>query len=76
MIHPAVDILSDEDREYEGLQTGRLIPVYPSGEEYRKVGLDSHGFRKIILSAWDELKEKVPDSLPLAIRKEMNLIPL
>lgn len=76
MIHPAVDILSDEDREYEGLQTGRLIPVYSSGEEYRKVGLDSHGFRKIILSAWDELQNKIPDPLPLEIRKELTLIPL
>jgi ATP-dependent DNA helicase RecG len=76
MIHPAVDVLSDENEEYEGIHTGRIIPIYPSAEPYRKVGLDSRGFRKIILSAWENLKGGIPDVLPPPIRDAENLCKL
>jgi ATP-dependent DNA helicase RecG len=76
MVHPVVDILSDEDEEYDGIFTGRIIPLYPSGEEFRKVGLDSRGFRRIIISAWESLKENIPDPLSKTFREAENLCQL
>jgi ATP-dependent DNA helicase RecG len=76
MVHPVVDVLSDEDKEYEGIFTGRIVPLYPSGDAFRKVGLDSRGFRRIILAAWDDLHEKIYDPLPKPIRNEGKLCTL
>jgi len=76
MVHPVVDILSDEEKDYEGIFTGRIVPLYPSGDVYRKVGLDSRGFRRIILSAWQDLQEKITDPLPKSVLDSGNLCSL
>jgi len=47
LIHPEYDHLEDESDE-EFLHTGGIIPVYPTTEGLRRVGLDSRGLRRII----------------------------
>jgi ATP-dependent DNA helicase RecG len=47
LIHPEYDHLEDESDE-EFLHTGGIIPVYPSTDGLKRVGLDSHGLRRII----------------------------
>ncbi len=53
LIHPDYDHLEDESDE-EFLHTGGIIPVYPSTDGLKRVGLDSRGIRrtlwKLILS--------------------------
>ena len=52
LIHPDYDHLEgDQDgakSDEEFLHTGGIIPVYPTTEELRRVGLDSRGIRRII----------------------------
>ncbi len=52
MVHPEYDILSDDERK--PLNTGAVIPLYPSSEALKKVGLDSRGFRRIIKACLED----------------------
>ncbi len=49
------------------LNTGGLVPLYPSGQELARVGLDSAGFRRtigsVIRTHLDRVREVLPDSL-------------
>ena len=49
------------------LNTGGLVPLYPSGKELARVGLDSAGFRRtigsVIRTHLDRVREVLPDSL-------------
>jgi ATP-dependent DNA helicase RecG len=47
LIHPDYDHLEDESDE-DFLHTGGIIPVYPTTEALRRVGMDSRGLRRII----------------------------
>ena len=55
MIHPEYDILTDD--ESDPLHTGAVIPLYPSTQALKSVGLDGRGFRRIINSALDFLED-------------------
>tara|TARA_S200000501_G_scaffold94115_1_gene87439 strand:- start:7175 stop:9283 length:2109 start_codon:yes stop_codon:yes gene_type:complete len=46
IIHPEYDIINLQDME--PLNSGGIIPIYPSNELLKKVGLESRGLRKII----------------------------
>jgi ATP-dependent DNA helicase RecG len=54
LIHPDYDHLEDESDDEEPqnfaslLHTGGIVPVYPTTEGLRRVGLDSRGLRRII----------------------------
>jgi ATP-dependent DNA helicase RecG len=66
MIHPDYDRLGDGD--LDGLQnTGKIIPVYPGSEDFRRVGLNSYTFRKIfqilLASHLDTIKENLPEEI-------------
>lgn len=58
----------------EMIHAGRIIPLYPSGEVLKSEGLDSRGFRKILYSALEKLKGKIPEILPNEIVKRRGLI--
>lgn len=48
MVHPDIDRLQDEEN-LAFINTGGIIPVYPSNAELEKVGLNRHGgFRKLM----------------------------
>jgi ATP-dependent DNA helicase RecG len=53
------------------VHTGRLVPVYPETE-----GLSSKWFRYVLKPLLTAFKDKIPETLPEAITKENNLLPL
>ena len=68
MVHPDVDRLEDEDSR-DFLHTGRIIPIYSSNAELKKVGLDAHaGFRRLMRTLL-ELLEPLPEYLPGELRR-------
>lgn len=75
MVHPEFDKLSD-DGENDFLNTGRIIPLYPSSESLGKVGMDSRGFRRVIKVALKSYSHELRDSLPRDILKRQELIDL
>ena len=92
MVHPDIDRISREQPDAlrdggggEGensvdwamrLNTGGLVPLYPSGQELSRVGLDSAGFRRIIHSALLQYGGSIRDVLPDSCRASRGLIDL
>lgn len=56
IVHPEYEILEDEEDE-DLLHTGRIIPLYPSGEELKRSFLDSRGMRRLIKPVIDGLTD-------------------
>lgn len=87
-IHPAIDRISsvptDDETQDEAppvdwnttLNTGGLVPLYPSGQELERVGLDSAGFRRIIAGALRLHGDAVPETLPDLLLRKRKLVPL
>jgi ATP-dependent DNA helicase RecG len=58
------------------LNTGGLVPLYPSGQELARVGLDSAGFRRTIGSVIRTHIQRVKDVLPEDLLASHGLVPL
>ena len=63
MVHPEFDKLSDEG-DSDFLNTGRIIPLYPSTEALGKVGMDSRGFRRVIKAALKNYSQELCELVP------------
>ena len=74
IVHPEYDKL--DNKGSDSLHTGAVIPLYPSTQELKNVGLDGRGFRKIIKSALEFLEGHDAEFFPQSIRTDQNLIPL
>ncbi len=81
LIHPDYDHLEDEEEEAQNfaslLHTGGIIPLYPTTEVLRRVGLDSRGLRRIIWRLLDsrdnyEFPDDVLPAEVLATNSLMN----
>ncbi|MFQ6615847.1 MAG: ATP-dependent DNA helicase RecG [Fidelibacterota bacterium] len=72
--HPEYDRLDGE--ESDPLHTGAVIPLYPSTQGLKGVGLESRGFRKIVRGALEFLKEEQAEFLPAELRSQNGLLPL
>jgi ATP-dependent DNA helicase RecG len=80
-IHPDFDRLGGLLEEGEPdwgklLNTGAIIPQYPSTAKLTQVGLDSRGFRRIIRSALKSHLSDVREILPSDIRQNVRLVDL
>jgi ATP-dependent DNA helicase RecG len=86
-VHPALDRLKGparEDEEEAGedvdwsrtLHTGGFVPLYPSGQELERVGLDSAGFRRIIASVLHSHASEVHETIPADLLLKHRLAPL
>jgi len=64
-VHPDYDIL--ESGDYTTLNTARIIPLYPSTADLKKVGLDSRGFRRLFHKYFEKLIWKIDEILPCEI---------
>ena len=51
LVHPDYDRLGDDDLSGV-LNTGKIVPIYPGSEEFRRAGLNSYTFRKIFQSLY------------------------
>jgi ATP-dependent DNA helicase RecG len=80
LMHPDVEILDDavdgtsdaaERNLAVSLEVGRIIPIYEAAGQGR---LTSRWFRKVIHGLLQNLPE-LPDPIPEAVRRRMNLIP-
>lgn len=78
IVHPEFDLLSEdgEDREEEFVNTGKIIPLYPSSESLSQVGLDSRGFRRVIRQMLSTHGDEIEEILPQTILQRHNLMPL
>lgn len=71
MIHPDFDILSEKR---EQLHTGQLIPIYPSNQDFKKVGLSNYSLRRIISLTLQKYGNQIPESLPDYLAKRYRLL--
>lgn len=71
LVHPDFDVISEEK---EQLNTGQLIPIYPSGQELKDAGVSNYAFRRIISQALQKFAEEIPETLPDYLQKRYRLI--
>jgi ATP-dependent DNA helicase RecG len=80
LMHPDVEILDDavdgnsdaaERNLAASLEVGRIVPIYEAAGQGK---LTSRWFRKVIHGLLENLPE-LPDPIPEAVRRHMNLIP-
>ena len=71
LTHPDFDKL---DAEGASLDTGRIIPLYPGGAAFDKVGLTSRSFRKIVYGLIKEHGLRLPEILPAWIVEQYKLM--
>lgn len=78
MINPQYEIVhdpgeaagGDEERKWQTLEVGRIIPIYEA------VGkLTARWFRRVVHGALENLTEDIPDAIPPKIRGRMGLSP-
>ena len=74
---PQFEILGElegdaEQKAAESLEIGRIVPIYESAGQGR---LTSRWFRRITRRALEDLTPELPEGIPSAVRKRLNLIP-
>ena len=77
LVQPQFEILAEADgdaeqKAAESLEIGRIVPIYESAGQGK---LTTRWFRRIIHSALENLTPELPESIPAAVRKRMNLVP-
>ncbi|HSA13141.1 MAG TPA: ATP-dependent DNA helicase RecG [Spirochaetota bacterium] len=75
IVHPEFDFI-DENPGGRALNTGRIVPLYPSSEKLSGIGFDSRGFRRSIGEAIELFLPMVEDSLERDILVRHGLIGL
>jgi len=80
MAHPEFEIISKKSEggisEDELIHTGRVIPLYSSTAELKKVWLDSRGFRRALKPLLDRVPSLLKESLAESVITDLRLIPL
>ena len=77
LVQPQFEILGEaegdaEQKAAESLEIGRIVPIYESAGQGR---LTSRWFRRIIRTALENLTPELPESIPAAVRKRLDLMP-
>ena len=77
LVQPQFEILAEADgdaeqKAAESLEIGRIVPIYESAGQGK---LTTRWFRRIIHSALENLTPELPEAIPAAVRKRMNLVP-
>ncbi len=72
MTHPEFDRLG-QSGEGDPIHTGKIIPLYPSGEALSRLGYDSRGFRRLLAQTLKEHKGRIREILPAAIIHQHGL---
>lgn len=74
MVHPDFDVLSDEGSN--PINTGIIVPLYPSGQMLQSAGLDSRGFRRLLRPLMEDIENGLEEFLPQDILKQYKLMGL
>jgi len=78
--HPEFEIVSRQtnakEKGFDLIHTGRVIPIYPSTAELKKVYLDSRGLRRVLKPLLDKISLQIEETLPSYLVTEINLLPL
>ncbi len=77
LVQPQFEILGEpegnaEQKAAESLEIGRIVPIYESAGQGR---LTSRWFRRIIRKALEDITPELPEGIPSAVRKRLNLLP-
>lgn len=72
MVHPDFDILSEEGTN--PINTGIIVPLYPSGQKLQSAGLDSRGFRRLLRPLMDGIETKLEEFLSAELLDEYKLL--
>jgi ATP-dependent DNA helicase RecG len=81
-VHPDVDWIGgteDQDGAVDwsrALNSGGLVPLYPSTQQLSRVGLDSAGFRRLLGNVLRVYAEEISDPLPDELREKHRFLPL
>ncbi|MCB9066558.1 MAG: ATP-dependent DNA helicase RecG [Calditrichae bacterium] len=70
IIHPDFDVISDQK---EPLNTGQLIPLYPSTADLKKAWISNYVFRKILFLAFKKYGHQIPETLPQSLIRQYLL---
>jgi len=68
LAHPDYDKIEDEN-----INTGRIVPLYPSSAALEKLYLDSKGFRRLFRKIFKKYKIVIEELLPEQFRKNREL---
>src|SRR6185437_202769 len=76
LVQPQFELLGDPEGDAEqkaaaSLEVGRIVPIYESAGQGR---LTPRWFRRIIRKALDDFTPEVPEAIPSAVRKRLNLV--
>ncbi|HVP55956.1 MAG TPA: ATP-dependent DNA helicase RecG [Candidatus Eisenbacteria bacterium] len=81
MLQPQFEILhdpieagttaSEEERKWQTLETGRIVPIYESAGKGK---LTARWFRRVIHGMLEALDQDLPDAIPRMVRGQMGLI--
>ncbi len=75
MVHPEYDRI-DADGNWNTLNTGVIVPIYPSSEKLRLAGMHSRSMRRLIQSSLELYGELIKESLPDEVLQKNELMPL
>ena len=73
MVHPEFDFIEDGSG-LQGINTGRIIPLYRSTENLKSIGFDSRGFRRAIKPVLDTDLDLVRETIEAPILQKHSLI--
>ncbi|MGH9515851.1 MAG: ATP-dependent DNA helicase RecG [Terriglobales bacterium] len=77
LVQPQFEVLAEPDgdaeqKAAESLEIGRIVPIYESAGQGK---LTTRWFRRIIHFALENLTPELPETIPAAVRKRLNLVP-
>jgi len=78
LVQPQFEILGEaegdgaEQKAAESLEIGRIVPIYESAGQGK---LTSRWFRRTIRTALENITPELPESIPAAVRKRLDLMP-
>jgi ATP-dependent DNA helicase RecG len=73
IVHPDFDFVEDGPGN-QGVNTGRIIPLYRSTEDLKSMGFDSRGFRRVIKSVLDTDLGQVRETIDETVLMRYSLI--
>ena len=72
IVHPEFDLIDGGDMT-DTINTGRIVPLYPSTEKLKMKGLDSRGFRRIMARALEDCLHEIRDPFDNSMLARLKL---